>query len=203
MILIVTPLVVATQNPGKLAELQQSLAGLPWELLLMPEGLDIVETGDTFLANACLKASTVARVTAHWAIADDSGLDVAALDGAPGIYSARYGQTDLERIQRLLNELGDERQRAARFTCVMALADPTGRIVGHAEGECPGEILMTPRGKGGFGYDPIFYLPEQGKTFAELAPAEKRQVSHRGRAVQAMLPILQSFAAASSPTGMG
>nr|WP_238718030.1 RdgB/HAM1 family non-canonical purine NTP pyrophosphatase [Petrachloros mirabilis] len=193
MLLIVTPLVVATQNPGKFSELQATLAGLSWELLLMPEGLEIAETGDTFLANACLKASKVAEATGHWAIADDSGLVVDALDGAPGIYSARYGQTDLERIQRLLNELGDEPQRAAHFVCVMALADSTGRIVAQAEGVCSGEILRAPRGKGGFGYDPIFYLPEREQTFAELTPEEKHQISHRGRAVQALLPKLRAL----------
>ena len=185
-----TPLVVATQNPGKLAEMQHYLAELPWQLQLMPTDLEIAETGDTFLANACLKASKVAQLTGEWAIADDSGLEVEALDGAPGIYSARYGRTDQERIQRLLNELGEELDRTARFVCVIALARPQGSIACHAEGICPGEILRAPRGSGGFGYDPIFYVPTQGKTFAELSPEMKREVSHRGLAFQALLPAL-------------
>ena len=141
-----TPLVVATQNPGKLAEMQQYLAELPWQLQLMPVDLEIAETGDTFAANACLKASTVARLMGQWAIADDSGLEVTALGGAPGIYSARYGRTDAERIQRLLNELGDGGDRTAQFVCVIAVARPGGEIVCQAEGICPGEIFTgSPR----------------------------------------------------------
>ena len=188
-----TPLVVATQNPGKLGEMQHYLAGLPWELQLMPADLAIVETGDTFLANACLKATKVAQLTGEWAIADDSGLEVKALDGAPGLYSARYGRTDRERIQRLLNELGPKRDRAARFVCVIALAHPNGDIACHAEGVCPGEILLSPQGSGGFGYDPIFYVPAQGKTFAELSPEMKREFSHRGLAFQALLSQLRGL----------
>ena len=193
-----TPLIVATQNPGKLQEMQHHLAALPCELRLMPADLEISETGETFLENACLKASQAAQITGEWAIADDSGLEVTALNGAPGLYSARYGKTDTERIQRLLDELGNEQDRSAQFVCVVALAQPNGKIACHAEGICPGEILRTPRGSGGFGYDPIFYLPEQGQTFAELPPERKREISHRGRAFQALLPefrikILRDF----------
>lgn len=183
-------MIVATQNPGKLKEMQHFLAGLPWQLQLMPADLEVEETGETFLANACLKASQVAQMTGQWAIADDSGLEVEALKGAPGIYSARYGNTDAERIERLLNELGGELNRTAQFTCVIALARPDGTIACHAEGQCPGEILRAGRGDGGFGYDPVFYLPAQGKTFAELSADEKRRWSHRGVAFQALLPQL-------------
>lgn len=186
-------LIVATQNSGKLKEMQHHLAGLPWQLQLMPADLDIEETGETFLANACLKASQVAQTTGQWAIADDSGLEVEALDGAPGIYSARYGKSDSERMQRLLGELGNELNRSARFACVIALARPDGSIACHAEGHCSGEILKAARGDGGFGYDPIFYIPAEGKTFAELAPEVKRRLSHRGVAFQALLPQLQNI----------
>jgi XTP/dITP diphosphohydrolase len=184
-------LVLATGNPGKLEEIQAYLEGLDIELALKPDELEIEETGDTFLANACLKASQVAMATGEWAIADDSGLEVDALDGAPGIYSARYGNNDAERIERLLLELGDELNRQAQFVCVIAIARPDGSIALQAEGVCPGEILRKPRGNNGFGYDPIFYVPEQQMTFAEMSPKIKHNVSHRGQAFKALLPQLQ------------
>jgi XTP/dITP diphosphohydrolase len=125
----VISLVVATQNPGKLKEMQHHLSGLPWDLQLMPSDLEIEETGETFFENACLKASQVAQQLGQWAIADDSGLSVLALDGAPGVYSARYGKDDTDRISRLLKELGDTVNRAAQFVCVIALANPEGEIM--------------------------------------------------------------------------
>jgi len=176
-----TLLVVATGNPGKLREMQTYLAGLEWELTLKPDELEIEETGDTFMANACLKASQVALATGEWAIADDSGLEVDALDGAPGIYSARYGKTDPERIERLLNELGNELNREAQSIAIAT------------EGVCRGEILHSPRGTGGFGYDPIFFVPQQQMTFAEMSPDLKRQWSHRGQAFKILLPQLQDI----------
>lgn len=186
-------LVVATGNPGKLKEMEAYLVGLAWELTLKPEQLEIEETGDSFAENACLKASQVAEATGEWAIADDSGLEVDALDGAPGVFSARYGKTDSERIERLLNALGNELNREARFVCAIAIARPDGTIALQAEGICPGRILHAPRGTGGFGYDPIFYVPEQSQTFAEMPAAVKHQISHRGRAFQALLPQFQSL----------
>ncbi|MBD1928654.1 RdgB/HAM1 family non-canonical purine NTP pyrophosphatase [Trichocoleus sp. FACHB-90] len=188
-----TLLVVATGNPGKLREMQTYLAGLDWELTLKPDELEIEETGDTFMANACLKASQVALATGEWAIADDSGLEVDALDGAPGIYSARYGKTDPERIERLLNELGNELNREAQFACAIAIARPDGAIAIATEGVCRGEILHSPRGTGGFGYDPIFFVPQQQMTFAEMSPDLKRQWSHRGQAFKILLPQLQDI----------
>ena len=179
-----TILVVATGNPGKLREMQVYLADLGWELQLKPPELEIEETGDTFAANAALKASEVALATGKWAIADDSGLAVDALDGAPGIYSARYGKTDPERIERLLLELGNELNREAQFVCAIAIANPDGAIVLQVEGISRGEILRTPRGTGGFGYDPIFYVPQAGLTFAEMTPEIKRYHSHRGKAFE-------------------
>ncbi|MGL4618561.1 RdgB/HAM1 family non-canonical purine NTP pyrophosphatase [Chroococcidiopsis sp.] len=184
-------LVVATGNPGKLKEMQAYLTDLDWELTLKPPELEVEETGDTFVANACLKASQVAKATGKWAIADDSGLQVDALGGAPGIYSARYAKTDAERIERVLQELGDATNRQAQFVCAIAIARPDGAIVLQAEGICRGEILTAPRGIGGFGYDPIFYVPDRQMTFAEMPPQLKHEISHRGRAFQALIPHLQ------------
>jgi XTP/dITP diphosphohydrolase len=183
-------LVVATGNPGKLREMQAYLADLAWELTLKPEELEVEETGDTFAANACLKASEVALATGNWAIADDSGLQVDALGGAPGVYSARYGKTDSERIARVLRELDNQTNRQAQFACAVAIARPDGAIALQSEGVCRGEILQSPRGNGGFGYDPIFYVPELQLTFAEMTPDLKRSISHRGKAIEALLPQL-------------
>ncbi|MCU0570680.1 MAG: RdgB/HAM1 family non-canonical purine NTP pyrophosphatase [Oculatellaceae cyanobacterium Prado106] len=188
-------LIVATSNPGKLKEMEAYLTDpeLNWELALKPAELDIEETGETFLANACLKASQVAKALGEWAIADDSGLRVNALNGAPGIYSARYGTSDQNRIERLLAELGDTPNRGAEFVCAVAIAQPDGAIVLQTEGICPGEILQAPRGTGGFGYDPIFYVPSQSMTFAEMPAEVKHAVSHRGVAFQALLPQLKQL----------
>ncbi|ARV58233.1 non-canonical purine NTP pyrophosphatase, RdgB/HAM1 family [Nostocales cyanobacterium HT-58-2] len=183
-------LIVATGNPGKLREMQTYLADSDWELTLKPEELEIEETGDTFAANACLKASQVAQATGSWAIADDSGLQVDALQGAPGVYSARYGKTDSDRIARLLKELGDTPNRQAQFVCAVAIARPDGIIALQSEGYCRGEILHAPRGHGGFGYDPVFYVPETHLTFAEMTPEVKRSVSHRGKAFVDLLQKL-------------
>jgi XTP/dITP diphosphohydrolase len=189
----VQTLVVATGNPGKLEELQAYLQDLPWQLALKPADLDIEETGQTFLENARLKATGIAVATGQWSIADDSGLAIDALGGAPGIYSARYGTTDSDRIERVLRELGSESHRQAQFVCAIVLARPDGTIALEAEGVCPGEILHQPQGMGGFGYDPIFYVPEIGKTFAEMSPEQKHILSHRGRAFALLLPQLREL----------
>ncbi len=188
-----TTLVVATGNPGKLKEIHEYLLDLPWELTLKPEDLEVEETEATFMGNACLKASQVAIATGEWTIADDSGLAVDALDGSPGVFSARYGRTDTERIERLLFELGDELNRDAQFVCAIAIANPTGEIVLQAEGICRGEILRAPRGEDGFGYDPIFFVPEHGLSFAEMLPEVKRSLSHRGKAFEILLPQLREL----------
>ncbi len=188
-----TVLVVATGNPGKVKEIEPYLTGLNWKLQLKPPELEIEETGITFRENAAQKATQVAIATGQWAIADDSGLEVAALDGRPGIYSARYAESDAARIAKLLAELGDETNRAARFVCAIALAKPDGLIALLSEGICPGEILTAPKGAGGFGYDPIFYVPEQGMTFSEMPMEVKQKISHRGRAFQALLPQLSGL----------
>jgi XTP/dITP diphosphohydrolase len=185
-------LIVATSNPGKLKEMQAYLTDpeLGLELVLKPAELEIEETGVTFLENACLKASEVAKALGEWAIADDSGLQVDAMNGAPGIFSARYGTSDANRIERLLKELGDEPNRSAQFVCAVAVARPDGAIALQTEGICPGEILKAPQGKDGFGYDPIFYVPAQQMTFAEMPADVKHQVSHRGLAFAQLLPKL-------------
>jgi XTP/dITP diphosphohydrolase len=180
-------LVIATGNPGKLREMQTYLGDRDLELQRKPPALDIEETGQTFAENAALKATQVAKTLGEWAIADDSGLSIAALGGAPGLYSARYGQTDTERIARVLRELGKRRDRAAEFICALAIAHPDGSVAFATEGRCPGEILEAPRGTGGFGYDPIFFVPEAHLTFAEMTPEQKDRLSHRGRAFANLL----------------
>ncbi len=187
-------LIVATSNPGKLKEMQAYLSDSAWELSLKPAELDVDERGDTFTANACQKASEVAIALNSWAIADDSGLQVDALGGAPGIYSARYAETDKARIDRVLRELGDNPDRGAQFSCAVAVARPDGTIVAQAEGICRGEILIDPRGVDGFGYDPIFYVAEQQLTFAEMSKDLKRSISHRGKAFAIVSKQLASIA---------
>jgi XTP/dITP diphosphohydrolase len=191
----VQKLVVATGNPGKLNEIQEYLTGLPWELELKPAEIDIDETGTTFIANARLKAQEVAKALGKWSIADDSGLVVAALNGSPGLYSARYGKTDSDRINRLLKELGDNQNRQAQFICAIAIANPQGEIILATTGICPGEILNSPRGNGGFGYDPIFYVPSQQQTFAEMSAETKSRISHRGVAFSQLMTELKQLSA--------
>ncbi|MBD2112914.1 MULTISPECIES: RdgB/HAM1 family non-canonical purine NTP pyrophosphatase [Cyanophyceae] len=187
--------IVATGNPGKLKEMQVYLGDLGWELQLKPDAIDIEETGTTFLENARLKAAGVAKALGQWAIADDSGLEVHALGGAPGIYSARYADSDAARIDRLLQELekSGDRDRSAQFICALALANPQGDIVLETEGICPGEILRAPRGAGGFGYDPIFYMPALDKSFAEMSAEQKDANSHRSIAFGQLMPHLKQL----------
>ena len=198
-----TPLVIASGNAGKVREFAALLAGLGLEIRPQPEGLEVEETGLTFVENARLKAVAVARASGCWALADDSGLAVDALDGAPGVHSARYAASDPERIARLLAALaaanqqraaaGLAPQRSARFTAALALADPSGNLRLEVEGHCPGEILETPRGSGGFGYDPVFLLPETGLSFAEMDKATKARLGHRGRAFALLEPGLRGL----------
>jgi len=198
-----TPLVIASGNAGKIREFAGLLADLPLEIRAQPEGLEVEETGTTFAANARLKAEAVARVTGCWALADDSGLAVDALGGAPGVFSARYAPTDPERIARLLAELAAANQersaqglapdRSARFCAALAVADPSGAIRIEVEGHCPGVILEVPRGAGGFGYDPVFLVPEAGLSFAEMDKATKGRIGHRGRAFALLEPGLKGL----------
>ncbi len=190
-------LVLASHNPGKLQEWQALLAGLPLELVLPEavglENLSIVETGSTYVENALLKARTFAGVAECPALADDSGLEVDALEGAPGLHSARYRLgSDAVRYRALLEALAGvpPAERTARFRCVAALVLPDGREF-VTEGVCEGVIAEAPSGEGGFGYDPVFFLPEQGITMAELPPETKNRISHRARAAEQMREILQ------------
>jgi len=186
-------LAIASGNAGKIREFAEYLAELNLVLLPKPPEVDVEETGTTFLENARLKATAVAQAMGEWALADDSGLEVAALGGAPGVYSSRYGATDGDRIAKLLAALGDVPDRRGRFVCALALADPSGRVVLEAEGHCDGEILSAPRGTNGFGYDPVFWVPELGLTFAEMTPDQKAAIGHRGQALAIFLPQLRSL----------
>lgn len=192
-------LVVASNNAGKLREFRELLEPLAWELTAQADhGISAVEeTGLTFVENALLKARAACLGSGLPALADDSGLAVAALGGAPGIYSARYSGAqgdDQTNNEKLLEALADvpEGQRGAQYHCVLVYMrhaeDPVPIIV---QGSWPGEILSLPRGEGGFGYDPLFWVPEQGLSVAELSPELKNRISHRGRALAALLEQLE------------
>jgi XTP/dITP diphosphohydrolase len=190
-------LLLASNNRGKLAEILDLLKGMEIELLTPDQlGLDLQvdEVGETYAQNAALKGRAFAQISGLLALADDSGLEVDALNGAPGLHSARYvkhaGATNADRRQALLQALaGLPRPWTARFRCVVALVRPAGEL--HlAEGVCQGEIIPEERGQGGFGYDPIFYLPELHASMAELAMKQKNQLSHRARAILAIRPVL-------------
>jgi XTP/dITP diphosphohydrolase len=193
-------LLVATQNPGKVHEFQALLAPLDTHICF-PSGIDlhieIPEDGDTYVDNASQKALAYARASRLLTLADDSGLEVDALSGAPGIHSARYvlGH-DIDRVEALLARLRGvpEEQRTARFRCVVVIASPDGETH-SAEGVCKGYITDKPAGHGGFGYDPVFFLPEHNCTMAQLSQEEKNRISHRARAVEAALPTLRGLLA--------
>ena len=188
-------LVIASGNAGKIREFEGLLKALPVTVQPQPAGLEVEETGSTFAANARLKAIAVAHATGEWALADDSGLSVDALDGAPGVHSARYAPTDPERIARLLQALNSSSQREAHFCAALCIAAPDGRVLLEVEGRCQGRITTTPRGEQGFGYDPIFEVDGTGLTFAEMPLAEKKQHGHRGRAFTALEPQLRELLA--------
>ena len=190
-------LVIASGNAGKIREFECLLKALPVNVRPQPEGLEVEETGTTFAANARLKAIAVARATGEWALADDSGLSVDALDGAPGVHSARYAPTDPERIARLLTALNGSSQRKAHFCAALCIAAPDGRVLLEVEGRCQGQITRTARGEQGFGYDPIFEVDGTELTFAEMPLAEKKQHGHRGRAFAALEPQLRELLAQS------
>ncbi len=194
------PIVLATTNQGKAKEFAALLQGLSVEIETLkdyPEIGDIVEDGQTFKENALIKARTVAKATGKLAVADDSGLMVDALDGAPGIYSARFAgedKNDAKNTAKLLALLQDtpQEERGAQFCCAIAIVLPDGREY-TTEGICRGEIAFAPAGDGGFGYDPVFLVPQWGKTFAELTMSEKNAISHRGKANAQALVILREL----------
>lgn len=183
-------LVIASGNAHKVAEISAMLDAVGLQVKQQPRDLEIEETGSTYLENARLKACTVARLTGQWALADDSGLEVDALGGAPGLYSARYAPTDHERIHRLLHELGSTPYRSASFNSAMVLADPGGEAVLEAQGICRGEILTAPDGRGG-GYDPIFWVREAAMTYARMPGHLKDKLGSRGKAARALAPGLR------------
>ncbi|OGV90803.1 non-canonical purine NTP pyrophosphatase, RdgB/HAM1 family [Microgenomates group bacterium RIFCSPLOWO2_01_FULL_46_13] len=181
-------LVVATRNEGKLLEVLDILKDLPVKVSAlkdMGQLIDLEESGKTFEENAAIKARAVGGVTGKLTLADDSGLIVDVLKGRPGVYSARYAPTSEERNEKVLKELQGVpfKKRTARFVCVMVVYNPITKEVKTAEGVVEGYITDRPKGKGGFGYDPIFYSPELGKTFGEASAEEKNRVSHRARAL--------------------
>ena len=203
-------LLVGTGNPGKVREFRELLDGLPVELVTPTDiGLDmeVEETGDTLEENALIKAQAYANAGGILTLADDSGLFVDALDGAPGVISARYGapdaKSDEDRVALLLRNLADvpEGQRQAAFRCVIVIAEPGADTVRIAKGELRGIIGQTPRGTNGFGYDPIFVVQEYGKTVAELDSETKNALSHRGRASRIARGIIADMAAASETEG--
>lgn len=190
--------VLATHNPGKLREMGEILKDFGIEVV-SPKDLgitvDVEETGSTFAENAMLKAKAICKAADLPAIADDSGLCVDALNGAPGVYSARYGGEGLDdrgRYMLLLGSLRGAPTRAAHFACAVACAFPNGDTL-TAEGRCDGSIAYAPLGEGGFGYDPVFLLPGTGKTFGQLTQEEKSAVSHRGRALREFSEKLETY----------
>jgi non-canonical purine NTP pyrophosphatase (RdgB/HAM1 family) len=199
----VDTLLIATANPGKAREFQQMLGQdgrFTWRSLAdFPPGPDVAETGETFRANACLKATAYARGHGLWTVADDSGLEVDALDGKPGVLSARWaqhngsGRGDADNNATLLWQLRDvpDELRSARFVCVLALANPQGQIILTVRDTVEGRILHAPRGDNGFGYDPLFLVDGLGRTSAELSPAEKHAISHRGKALRRLKQIVE------------
>jgi len=194
----VIKLLVATNNRGKVREYAELLDDLPVRLTFPAQeglSLEVDETGETFAENAILKARAFAEASGLLTLADDSGLEVDALDGAPGVRSARYagpGASDEDRYRLLFRRLAGvpAEGRTARFRCVVALATPEGEVQ-TAEGRCEGVIGFEPRGTHGFGYDPVFYMPDRGRTMAELLPEVKNRISHRARAARAAMPILR------------
>lgn len=194
--------VLASQNKHKLAEIQEIVSQYDIELVLQSElgiHIDVDETGTTFEENSFLKAKAVVDATGLPAMADDSGLTVDVLNGEPGIYSARYGgdacKTDYDRLSLLLKNMKGVRadERTARFVCVITLLYPDGKKL-VARGSCEGQITTEPHGNDGFGYDPVFYVPRDGRTFAEMGPERKNAISHRANALEKLSRMLEENA---------
>ena len=190
--------VLATQNPKKLKEMSAILGELGVEVVSEADigvKIEVEETGETFAENSLLKAKAVMEATKLPAIADDSGLCVDALNGGPGVYSARFGGEGLDdrgRYMLLLQTMRGQTTRAAHFTCAIACAFPNGDTI-TAEGQAPGTIAFAPMGEGGFGYDPVFFVPDKAKTFAQLTQEEKAEISHRGKALREFTAKLETY----------
>ncbi len=183
-------LYLASKNQGKIKEYKKLLLNVNCQLLLQPESIEVEENGLTFRENAIKKASEVSKKTKNYAIADDSGICIDALDGKPGIYSSRYAENDQKRIERILHELDGEENRSAYFIANVCVCSPTENVILESEAKCFGNIILSPRGKGGFGYDPIFEELSSKLTFAEMNNELKDKCSHRAKAVKKIIPKL-------------
>lgn len=186
-------IVLATNNKHKLEEINEISKNCGIEFILPPAGFDPIETGTTFAENSYIKAFEAAKLTNNLALADDSGLCVEALNGAPGIHSARYAETQDKRIEKLLSELAPYKNKTAKFVCCMTLVTADGEILHQTIGECCGQITNNRKGINGFGYDPIFVPNNYTCTLAELSEEEKNSISHRGHALRDMLSYLKTI----------
>lgn len=186
-------IVLASSNVHKVKEINAIVKGLGIEFILPPKGFDPIEDGETFEENSLIKAKAAWDLSKTWALADDSGLCIDALDGAPGIHSARYADTPQARIDRVLFEMQGTENRSARFKCCMTLINPQGEVAFSYTGICEGSITESQRGLNGFGYDPIFLLEKSDKTMAELSEDEKNRLSHRGIALKEVIKYLSSL----------
>ena len=186
------PLVIASGNQGKINEFRNLLEDLALNLLTQPLDFQVDEKGKTFLENARIKAIEVSKATNSLSLADDSGLSVEALGGAPGIYSSRYANSDKERIEKLLAELEPFSNRKAKFECALCIASGE-KVLIAVTGYCEGQITFSKKGKNGFGYDPIFKVSESGETFAEMTYNKKKQIGHRGNAFKLLRPELKKL----------
>jgi len=186
------PLVIASGNRGKIGEFKKLLDDFPFDLLTQPDGFEIEETGKTFMENARIKAIAVSQSSGNLALADDSGLSVESLGGAPGIYSSRYASSDKQRIEKLLFELKPFSNRKAKFECALCIASGE-KVLIEVSGFCEGLITFFPKGKNGFGYDPIFEVSGLGETYAEMDHERKKHIGHRGNAFKLLIPELKKL----------
>ena len=185
-------IVLASSNKHKVQEINEIVFGTGIEFILPPEGFDPEENGTTFEENSYIKAKEAWKLSKTWVLADDSGLCIDALNGKPGIYSARYAQTPALRIERILKEMNGIQNRKAHFTCAMTLINPSGNVEFKYQGICEGSIINEPKGTNGFGYDPIFLVKGDTRTMAELSEAEKNQISHRSKALAKVIEYLNT-----------
>ena len=186
------PLVIASGNEGKIKEFKKLLDDFPIDLCTQPVGFEIEETGNTFMENARIKAIAVSQATGNMSLADDSGLSVDALGGAPGVYSSRYASSDKQRIEKLLVELKPFSNRKAKFECALCIASKE-KVLIEVSGFCEGLISFYPKGTNGFGYDPIFEVSGLGKTYAEMDYEGKKHIGHRGNAFKLLIPKLKKL----------
>ena len=186
------PLVIASGNQGKIREFKKLLDDFPFDVLTQPVGFEVEETGNTFMENARIKAIAVSQATGNLSLADDSGLSVESLGGAPGIYSSRYANSDKERIEKLLSELKPFPNRKAKFECALCIASRE-KVLIEVSGFCEGLITLSRRGENGFGYDPIFEVSGLGETYAEMNHEQKKHIGHRGYAFKLLIPELKKL----------